>query len=388
MPIDLVTLLINGMVYGGWKEISIERGVDRCVSTFNLAVSERWAGQSQPWQIMPFSAVQVFVGADLMLTGYVAAYVPSWDPKSHGVRVTGHSKTIDLVQCNPDIKSGQFSGFTVAAIARSICALFGINVVVQTDLANQVVENTNLQRSETAFAFLERLGRLSGVLMCDDPNGNLVLATAGSVKASSTLVQGQNIMSANAMINVDKRHSIYIVKGQASIGHGATPTYNGLGGISAPAAPTGAVQTQMRATATDSDVPRYRPKVTLGESQLTLAQMRARANWQKQFAYGQATKATIIVPGFRQADGTLWTINQIVACTVPWLEIDADLLVAKVKFSLDEKASGHRTELMLGPVEGYTPDPGEVKLHKGKKGGKGKGGGINWSGLGGRDGVS
>jgi hypothetical protein len=49
-----------------------------------------------------------------------------------------------------------------------------------------------------------------------------------------------------------------------------------------------------------------------------------------------------------------------------------------VKFVLDERSSGHMTELDLGPVEGYTPDPGEVKLHKGKKGKKG---GINWSGA-------
>ena len=43
-----MTLLINGMRYGGWTEISIERGIDRCVSSFNLSVSERWSGQAGP----------------------------------------------------------------------------------------------------------------------------------------------------------------------------------------------------------------------------------------------------------------------------------------------------------------------------------------------------
>lgn len=383
MPQDQVTLLVNGMRYGGWKEISIERGVDRCVSSFNVAVTERWSGGAQPWQIKPFEPVQVFVGADLMLTGYVESYIPSFDARTHGVRVAGHSKTKDLVDCTPDIASGQFSGFSVAAIARAIGALFGVGVLVQTDLANQVVQNTNLERCETAFSFLERLGRLAGVLLCDDENGNLVLTTAGSTKASSTLTQGQNIQAANATISVAKRFSLYIVKGQAAIGHGNASSWGGAGGIGANGnAPAGAVQTAMQASATDVGVPRYRPRVTLAESQLTLAQMQQRANWQRQYAFGQATKATVHVQGFRQADGTLWRINQMVSCNIPWLECNADLLVAKVKFVLDERASGHGTELDLGPVEGYTPDPGEVRLHKGKHG-HGQGGGINWSGAGG-----
>lgn len=382
MTPDRVTLVVNGMRYAGWKEISIERGLEKCVSSFNIAVSERWSGSDVPWQIQPFDAVQVYVGADLMLTGYVESYIPSFDHHTHGVRVAGHSKTIDLVQCNADIPSGQFSGYSVAAIARAIGALFGISVVVQTDLADQVVENTNLERCETAFSFLERLARLASVLLCDDENGNLVLTTAGGTKASSTLVQGQNIEAAHAMISVAKRFSTYIIKGQAGIGCGSAASWGGAGGIGASGnAPAGAVQTSMRAVANDTAVPRYRPHVTLGESQMTLTQMQQRVNWQKQYAYGQATKCTVKLRGFRQADGTLWRINQIVPCTIPWLECDADLLVAKVKFTLDG-AGGHMTELDLGPVEGYTPDPGEVKLHKGKKGKHGHGG-VNWSGAGG-----
>ncbi|WP_428485944.1 phage baseplate assembly protein [Rhodopila sp.] len=399
MPVattDPVTLLVNGMRYAGWKEISIERGVDRCVSSFNLSVSERWSSTAQSgqvgagqaggkaWQIQPFDACTVFIGNDLVLTGHVESYMPAFEARSHGVRVAGHSLTKDLVDCDIDPPSGQFSGYSVAAIARAVCKLYDINVVVQTDLANQVVSNTNLQRCETAFSFLERLGRLAGVLLCDDENGNLVLTTAGGTRAASTLVQGQNIMAANATISVAKRFSQYVVKGQAGIGAGSTDIWGGASGIGTSGnAPTGAVQTQMRASATDTGVPRYRLHVTLAESQLSLAQMQARANWQRQFAYGQATKASVKVQGFRQADGSLWQINQIVAVTAPWLEIDDDLLVAKVKFVLDATSNGHVTELELGPVAGYTPDPGEVKLKKTKHAGKGRGGGINWSGAGG-----
>ncbi|WP_428484897.1 hypothetical protein [Rhodopila sp.] len=38
MTSDPVTLLVNGMHYAGWKEITIERGADRCIRSL-LVVS-------------------------------------------------------------------------------------------------------------------------------------------------------------------------------------------------------------------------------------------------------------------------------------------------------------------------------------------------------------
>jgi prophage tail gpP-like protein len=137
----------------------------------------------------------------------------------------------------------------------------------------------------------------------------------------------------------------------------------------------------MRVVAHDSGVPLYRPTVRIAESQMTLAGMQVRVNWMKQHAYGKSIKATVKVQGFRQSDGTLWRANQIVSCTIPWLAIDADLLIVRVKFVLDDKTQGHVTELEIGPVEGFTPDPTKTAKHKG--GGKGSGG-ISLAGLGGR----
>jgi prophage tail gpP-like protein len=66
--------------------------------------------------------------------------------------------------------------------------------------------------------------------------------------------------------------------------------------------------------------------------------------------------------------------------TSSWLGVDEDLLIARLEFSLDD-SGGHLTHLTVGPVEGYTPDPGSVKIRKAK--GKGSKSGVNWSGAGG-----
>jgi prophage tail gpP-like protein len=371
-------------------------------------VSERWPGQDEAWLVRPFSECVVSLGSDPVLTGYVDAYRPSFDHASHSVRIHGRSRTEDLIDCTPDIQSGQFAGYTLAAIARSICALFKIEVVVETDAAEVIVADAKLQRSETAWTFLERLCRPAGVLACDDAQGRLVLTRAGATRAAGALVQGKNILRATAVIDVHRRHSDYIVKGQHGVGGarsggldlselaGPGPAFTpGAGGGTdvstdtgdawdvGEAGETGVVQTAQRGFSHDAGVPRYRPKVSLAESQLTQEGMQLRADWQRAFAYGRSINIHVDVQGWRQPDGKLWVVNQLVPVTSGWMGIDRDLLVAEVEYLLDDRG-GRVTRLLLGPIEGYTPDPGQVKFRRQRgegHGRTGRGGSLDLSGL-------
>jgi prophage tail gpP-like protein len=378
---DIVTLTINGRAYSGWKSLRVSRGIDRCVSDFHFEVSERWTGQATPWQILPFAQCVIAIDGQPILTGYVDDYAPKLGPTEHATEITGRSKTMDLVDCTPDIPSGQFSGYSMAAIARSIAGLFNIGVVQLADAASTTFADAQFERCETAFTFLERLGRLCGVLLSDDEQGRLVLTTAGGAQASGQLIEGQNIKRASATISSRHRFSDYIVKGQHSLGVGGAETWGGAGGPSTVAAvPAGVVQTQMQATSHDGDVPRYRPRVVLAESQLTQAGMQLRANWLKQAAFGKSIAASITVAGWRQPDGTLWTVNQMVNVTSAALGVDQDLLIARVEFGLSA-SEGRITTLTVGPVQGFTPDPGQVRLRK-KRGGKAANCPV-WTGAGG-----
>ena len=367
-PSDDITMTVGGMIYGGWLEMSVERAIDRLKSAFTIGVTDRWTTNGQLWQITPFSPCTVAIGKDVVLTGYVEDYEGEIDARSHRVTVTGGSKTTDLVDCSPDIPSGQFKGYTLEQIARSICQPFGISVVVQTD-ASQVFPDATIQRTEKCFGFLERLGRLAGVLLTDDEQGRLVLTTAGSGRASTAIVQGQNLLHGTCKLDAGKRFSRYVVKGQTAIGS-ASSNWGGAGGFGTPgAAAPAAVITNLQAVATDSGVPRYRPHTSMAEAQLDAAGMQRRANWERNYAQGRATMARLTVPGWRQADGTLWKENQIASVTAPFAQIDQDLLIARVRFTVSPKM-GKRTELEVGPVSGFTPDPGQVKTphRKGKKG--------------------
>ena len=134
----------------------------------------------------------------------------------------------------------------------------------------------------------------------------------------------------------------------------------------------------MQAVATDASVPLFRPRVVLAESQLTLQQMQLRADWLRQRAFGEATHADIVVQGYRQPDGSLWRINQLVPVTSPALGLDQDLLVGRVEFGLAAH-EGQVTKLRVAPIQAYTPNPGQVRIHK-RHGG---GGAPVWGGAGG-----
>ena len=99
-PANQVRLVVNGQEFGGWKSVRIEGGIERQARSFDLEVTDRWPGQTDiPRRIRPFDACQVFIGNDLVLTGYVDATPIKYDGKSVGVGVKGRSKTADLVDC-------------------------------------------------------------------------------------------------------------------------------------------------------------------------------------------------------------------------------------------------------------------------------------------------
>ena len=42
-----VILTVGGRQYGGWKSVDIRRGIEQIAGSFELSVTERWAGQDQ-----------------------------------------------------------------------------------------------------------------------------------------------------------------------------------------------------------------------------------------------------------------------------------------------------------------------------------------------------
>lgn len=351
MADDNLTVEINGQVYEGWKSARVSRSLDHCAADFDLTVTERWAvggTGDAPWQIKPFDACTVSAGGEPLITGFVDYYGPGFDAMSHGVRIAGRSKTEDIIDCMPDIPGGQYDNYKLDKIAKAVCGPFGISVVVAagTDLG-EPFPNATIQKSETAFEFIDKLCGLRGVLAFDDEKGNLVLAQAGAAGSAGALIQGENILAATGSLSADKRYQKYVVLAQAPL------AFDGQ-----------EAQLEVIGTATDSGVPRFRRYVEMAQDPADTARAKLRALWRAAHNFGEATQATITVQGWRQAGGDIWKVNQLVTVTCPYLQLDQQLLIGRISLILDDK--GRRTELLVAPPEAFAPAPPKAKNPKGK----------------------
>lgn len=386
-----VTLQVEGTNYAGWQTISVQRNVEQAASTFSATVSERWGGRSERWVIRPGARCSVLLDDDLVLTGYVDSYEPSFDAGAHMVAISGRSKTADFVDSSAIVPGGQFKQLTLVDIAQRLAAPFGLGVDV-TDVADQIagpLSDVQIQQGETCHAVIERLCRMQGILVSDGPAGILRLTRAGRRRAAGAIVQGQNILSASATLDVAQRHSEYVVKGQRPNtddredggGNDPVPVAGGRLVASSGGGPAGPTVRACIGAAVDATIGRYRPWLVTAETIADDAACGQRAAWEARRRAGLGVRASVTVAGWRQfgTRGPLWDVNLLVPVVSAWLGIDRDLLISSVEYRKDDGGTTTALELTLpdafaGEGEGEAGDSGTAS------GGDATGNADLWSG--------
>lgn len=337
------TLKINGEIYGGWTGFRFDASMCQAARAFEFKLTEKWPGRKENWRIREGDACTIELDGEKVLTGWVDVFNPDYGPDAHGVRVTGRSKTCDLVDCSAMVPGGQFKGYTVDAIARTLAATVGlgdIKVIAKAPVGDALAD-VQINPGETCFELIDRLCRLRALLACDDADGNLVLtrAGAGGFGRRGALRRGVNIHSAGATLSQDRRFSDYYVRGQQ------TGTDNLFG--------TEASGPQ--AHVKDAAVKRKRPKLVIAENQGTIADFQQRAQWEQRFGAAESVRATHRATDWRDADGGLWLPGYLVPVDDDWLGISQDLLIETASFVKDEQGTG--VELTLLPPDALTPEP-------------------------------
>lgn len=403
--INAVRLVVNGQEYGGWKSVRIEGGIERQARSFDLSVTDRWPGQSDiPRRIQPGDPCQVFIGPDLVMTGFVDATPIRYDGKSVGIGVKGRSKTADLVDCCP-IESGkstapasgagtwkdvigpdgkqpnvvkapptaanQWRNLKMEVIAAALAAPYGVRVITEVDTGKTIPEH-HVQVGETVFESIDRMMRLRHVLSTDNEKGDLVLIDVGSSGTASTALElGKNIMAASTELDYKGVFSEYVVKGQRS---GNDEQYGAdvaeEEGEAEDYGPT--TLTGETATATDARAKRRRVLVLKQSGQADEGTCQDRAEYERAHRAAKALETSYTVTGWRQDDGTLWRPNMMVPVRDALIGFDAQMVIAETAWILDDE--GHRTEIKVGPPDGYRTKAGKLKKSKSQKGG-----GPEWS---------
>ncbi len=327
-----ITLTVDGLIYGGWKSVSVRRSIETIAGTFSLSVSERWPGQQTLNAILPGQKCRVTLDGDPVITGYVDDVAPAWSATRHEVGIDGRDVTGDLVDCSAIHRPGEWQGLGLEAIVTILAQPFGIPVKATTE-TGAPFRSFGIEEGETAFEAIERACRMRGVLATSDGHGGLCIIRPVGPRASVALKRGENILDATARLSHRDRYSQYIVKGQQ-------PSF---GNLMPPE-----LLAQIRAEATDPGTRRYRPLQIVAEQSVDGASAQERAMWEANVRAARSRQVKVTVQGWREhPDGPLWSPNRVVRLSDDWLAIDQDMLITGLTFSKGDQ--GTRTELGLAP---------------------------------------
>ncbi len=336
-----ITLRVDGQIYEGWQKVRITRSLRDIAGDFELHLTRKWE-DAKAMVIREGSACTVHIGNDLVLTGYVDDFIPSYDAREVSWVVSGRSKTSDLVDCSAIYKTGQWTNVTLDRVARDICAPFGIDVVVECDLGD-AFPRVAIEQGETCFELFDRLAKQRGILLTTNEKGELVLTQASETPMGASLILGENILAARGNFSMRDRASEWIVKGSSYAG-GATWDN------AAPATIGG-----QKAVIKDPDVTRYRPRIIIAEDVTTVAGASKRGQWQKQRSIGEGTQTEITVAGWRTqgmkgSTGPLWRINRMCPIKDEIQGRDESWLIVTVTLMEDDK-NGRDAIINLTPRE-------------------------------------
>lgn len=409
-PQNVVRLVVNGQEFGGWKSVRISAGIERQARDFDLEVTDKWPGQTDvPRRIRPFDACQVYIGSDLVLTGHVDATPIKYDGRSVSVAVRGRSKTADLVDCCPpdtatasgggaaaaqwgDVKgpdgktvnvvkapvkpSAQWRGLKMEVIAAALASFYNVRVIAEVD-TGKVIPDHQVQVGETVFESIDRMMRLRHVLSTDNEYGDLVFIDVGSGgRAATALEVGENIRSGSTDLDYKGVFSEYVCKGQRAgndAEHGtAVAEEEGSASDEDDEAGSASGASDETAVTRDSRSKRRRVLVIKQSGQADEGTCTDRAEYERAHRAAKALQTVYTVAGWRQQGGQLWKPNQLVRVRDGLIGFDAEMLIAECSWILDRE--GLRTEIKVGPPDGYRTKAGKLKASKSQKGG-----GAGWS---------
>jgi prophage tail gpP-like protein len=338
---DDLTLTVGEQTISGWLDVRVTRGIERCPSDFDISLTERFPGEAAEVVVQEGDRCEVYVGGDLVVTGYVDKYVPSISASAHSIRVCGRGKCQDLVDCAAEWENCQISGSSALQIASKLAGAYeDLQVWSRGEDVGAPIPQTNLILGETAWEIIERVCRFRGLLAYETADGNLFLGQVGDTSAASGFTEGVNVQSATMDYSIDQRFSEYIALLQSTDRFGDA----GEGG-------------NIRAHAYDRGVRRNRKMMIIAEYGDSGGDVVARrAEWEAARRLGRANRLRLTTDSWRDAAGALWEPNTLVPLELPSLKVTGKRwLISEVTYQRDEE--GTRADLVIMPREAFIPQP-------------------------------
>jgi len=344
---DELVLNVGGVQIRGWQSVHVSRPLNAIPASFDIQITEKYP-DSPDVAVKPGDECSVTIGGDLVLTGYVDQYAVTINAGNHTVKITGRSKSQDLVDCSAlfDTQSGQpgmqkMAGTTLS-IAQALAAPY--HVTVKSNAGDGVnVPQLNINLGETAWDIIDRVMRYSQFVAYDLPDGTLMLSQAGTEKMASGFKLGDNVEHASVAFSMNERFSDYEAHFISSFAFGSD---------------VGPNQPTIGEVIKDAGVPRFRKRYIVSEQfQDGEALAAKRALWECNYRKAHSQQVSITCDAWRDSAGALWAPNHLAPIDAAPLKVDPDQpwLLGSVTYIRDE--NGQHADLVLMPKDAYVPEP-------------------------------
>lgn len=358
-----ITIEVSGDQYENFLSASVNIRLDALTNTF------AFTSTSQGGEPLPFlggEPCKIFVGGELVLTGFIEVVNVSYDGESHTISVMGRDKTGDLLDSTldniPDLR-GQ--SLTLKGLIEKVLEgsnLSQILVFQQKDLDiepfNGAEDIANPEPGKSIFEFIEKYARKRQVLLTSNGDGNIVITQSSGITIPDTI---QNLIPSNAASvnnNVLKASVSYDTTGRFNI-------YKFVSSLSPIAANIAGVVdleslVNQSGGTTDPEIRASRQMILTAETPSSDGQAEKRAQWEANIrkARGRVYSATVL--GFRNTSGNLWQINNLLSVVDDFCGISSQMLINSVSFNLDLN-QGNITTMSLLNKNAYTLSIAEPK---------------------------
>ena len=335
---DLVSLWTGGNRLTGWQQVRVTRGIERIPTDFELTMTDPIPGIAQePFAIGDLH--EVYIGDELVCTGYIDRVAPTIDHGKHDLSVNGRGKCADLVDCSAEWQGFLMQNMTIKQIAQNLAKPYGIQVVC--DAPGDPIPMYVLQPGESPYSIINRWCQVRALLCYEDEQGNLVLSRGGTA-VTAPIVQGQKgLEKATLVKSMDQRYSDYVV-----IQQGIQLMQDQQGG-----------QWADVYRVQDTQVTRHRLKYLLPENNdAGMKVSMAKAQWEANRRLARGYTLTVTMDSWRDSAGALWQPNTLVPLHIPALNlVDQRWLLGEVTYRLD--MTGTHADLLIMPADAFQPEP-------------------------------
>ncbi|ODU84509.1 MAG: hypothetical protein ABT10_03015 [Novosphingobium sp. SCN 63-17] len=329
-------MIANGLEFQGWEEIELTLRAEGFPPSFRVRASV-----SGTLAVKEGDSCSVRLGNDTVITGYIDFIRDYGDASNHSIEISGRGKTQDLVDCGAEWPSHQMINGNALTVSSQLATVYGISVVLAGgSSAGPTIPQWALNYGDTAAAIIQRVARNAGLLAYEDHLGRLILAGAGTRRASSGIAWGVNVEQWSVERSMDQRFSDYVVTSVTADTQGA------IGGSDF---------TYLRK---DPGVPRHRLTYLMTEYMAENPQdfTAKRADWEAARRAGRSNVVTAVVDSWRDDADALWSPNTLIPITLPGVKAGQNWIIAEVTYRRDGQR-GTTAQITAMPPSAFTPEP-------------------------------